>query len=166
MGFLGVPLPKTIVWELCQRFFSSVFSLCKTRGYYYWKLNFCRLCVWNPASGLLQIGQKSKKWQWRHNFPTWRHRRTFFDVVLFLLSSLVTGPSFMSISSPVLELWQFSFIRDWPEIRKSEIPPSEFCPISGDWGELWIPNLARMSLIECYWILLDSRVTAFTVFEL
>ena len=28
----------------------------------------------------------------------------FFDVVLFLLSSLVTGPSFMAISSLVLEL--------------------------------------------------------------
>ena len=89
-----------------------------------------------------------------------------FDVVLCLLSSLVSGPSFMSTSSLVLELWQFSFIRDWPEIRKSEIPPSEFCPISGDWGELWIPNLARMFLIECYWILQNSRVTAFTIFEL
>ena len=44
--------------------------------------------------------------------------------------------------------------------------PSEFCPISGDWGELWIPNLAWMSLIECYWMLQNSRVTAFTVFEL
>ena len=87
-------------------------------------------------------------------------------VALFLLSSLVTGPSFMSISSLVLELWQFSFIRDWPEIRKSEIPPSEFCPISGDWGELWIPNLARMFLIACYWMLQNSRVTAFTVFVL
>ena len=32
----------------------------------------------------------------------------FFDVVLFFLWSLVTGPSFMSISSLVLELWQFS----------------------------------------------------------
>ena len=41
-----------------------------------------------------------------------------------------------------------------------------FCPISGDWGELWIPNLAQMSLIECYWMLQNSRVTAFTVFEL
>ena len=89
-----------------------------------------------------------------------------FDVALFLLSSLVTGPSFMSISSLVLELWQFSFIRDWPEIRKSEIPPSEFCPISGDWGELWIPNLAQMSLIKCYWMLQNARVTAFTVSEL
>ena len=55
---------------------------------------------------------------------------------LFPLSSLVTGPSFMSASSQVLELWQFSFIRDWPEIRKSEILLSEFCPISRDWYEL------------------------------
>ena len=88
----------------------------------------------------------------------------FFDVVLFLLSSLVTGPSFMS--SLVLELWQSFFIRDWPEIRKLEIPPSKFCPISGDWAELWIPNLAWMSLIECYWMRQDSSVTPFTVFEL
>ena len=88
----------------------------------------------------------------------------FFDVVLFLLSSLVTGPSFMSVSSLVLELWQFSFTRDWPGIRKSEISPSEFSSISEDWGELWIPNLARMSLIECYWMLQKSRVTALTVF--
>ena len=89
----------------------------------------------------------------------------FFNVVLFLLSILVTGPSLMSISSLVLELWQLSFVRDWPEIRKSEIPPSEFCPISGDWDKLWIPNLARMSLIECYLMLQNSRVTAFTIFE-
>ena len=90
----------------------------------------------------------------------------FFDVILFLLSSLVTGPSTMSISSLVLELWQFSFIRDWSDIQKSEIAPSEFSPISGDWGELWIPNLAWMFLIACYWMLQNSRVTAFTVFVL
>ena len=48
----------------------------------------------------------------------------------------------------VLELWQFLFIRDRPEIWKLEIPPSEFCPISEDWSELGIPNLARMFL-EC-----------------
>ena len=43
----------------------------------------------------------------------------FFDsgLILFLLS-LVTGPNFMS-----------------------EIPPSEFFLISGDWDELGIPNL-------------------------
>ena len=89
-----------------------------------------------------------------------------FDVVLFLLSSLVTGPSFMSISSLVLELWQFTFIRDWSEIQKSEIPPSGFYPISGDTGELGIPNLGRMSLMKYYWLLQNARVTSFTVFEL
>ena len=90
----------------------------------------------------------------------------FFDVVLFLLSILVIGPRFMSISLLVLELWQFSFISDSPIIRKLEIPPSEFHLISGDWGKLWVPNLARLSLIKCYWMLQNSRVTAFTVFEL
>ena len=70
--------------------------------------------------------------------------------------NIITGSGIMTIF----------FIRDWPEIRKSEIPPSEFCPISEDWGKLWIPNLARMSRIECYWMLQNSIVTAFTVFEL
>ena len=113
-----------------------------------------------------QIGRKLKKWQWHYNFPIWDHRQTFFGVVLFLLSILVTGPSFMSISSLVLELWQFSFISDWPEIPKSEIPPSELCPISVDWDKLGIPNLAWTSLIKCYWMLQNFRVTAFTVSEL
>ena len=69
-----------------------------------------------------------------------------FDVLLFLFSHLFTGPSFMSISSLVLELWQFPFIRDWPEILKSEIPPWELCQISGDWGKLGIPYLAQRFL--------------------
>ena len=114
------------------------------------------LRVRNPASGSLQIGHKLEKWQWRHNLSTWHHRQIFFNVVLFFLSSLVTGPDFMSISSLVLGLWQFSFIRDWPEIRKSDITPSEFCPISGDRGELGIPNLARMSLMKCYRMLQNA----------
>ena len=41
------------------------------------------------------------------------------------------------------------------EIRKSEIPPSGFCPISGDWDELGIPKMQQ-----------NARVTAFTVSEL
>ena len=121
-----------------------------------------------PESGLRTAPNwpKIRKMTMTSQFSDMTSTSNFFDVVLFLLSSLVTGPSFMSISSLVLELWQFSFVRDWPEIRKSEIPTSEFFPISGDWGELWIPNLARMSLIECYWMLQNSRATAFTVFEL
>ena len=41
-------------------------------------------------------------------------------------------------------LWQFHFKKDWPEIQKLKISSSAFWPISGDWGELEIPNLARM----------------------
>ena len=94
------------------------------------------------------------------------YRQFFFDVVLFPLSSLVTRPSFMSVSSLVLELWLYSFIKDWPEIRKSEIPPFEFCPISRDWYKSGIRNLARISLIKCYWMLQNSRFTVFTISEL
>ena len=53
---------------------------------------------------------------------------------------------FSSISWLFLELWQFLFIKDWPEIRKLETLPFEFCPISGDWCELEISSLGRMSL--------------------
>ena len=104
-----------------------------------------------PDSGLRTAPNwpKIKKMTMTSQFSDMTSKSNFFDDVLFLLSSLVSDPSFMSISSLILELWQLSFIRDWPEIRKSEIPPSEFCAISGYWGVLWIPNLARMSLIEC-----------------
>ena len=84
--------------------------------------------------------------------------------LVHITSILVTGPSFMSILSLVLELWQFSFIRDWPEIRKSEIPPSEFCLISKDWGESEIPNLVQNEMLlnaskcqgfsfYCFWVI-------------
>ena len=51
-------------------------------------------------------------------------------------------------------------------MRKLEKPWSECCPVSGFWGKLGIPNLAKMSLIKGYWILQNARVTVFTVFEL
>ena len=48
----------------------------------------------------------------------------FFDVLLFLLSSLATGSSFMSISLLVPELWQLLFTRDLtrnPEIENTPV---------------------------------------------
>ena len=86
----------------------------------------------------------------------------FFDVVLFLLSSLVTGRSFMSLSL-VLELLQFLFIRDWPEIGNTPI---------------WVlPNIWRLGQVKnikfgtniSNKMLLNAakcQVTAFTVSEL
>ena len=37
-------------------------------------------------------------------------------------------------------------------IRNLEIGNTSvwFCPISADWGELWIPNVTQISLIACY----------------
>ena len=141
-----VPLFKAIVWELCNKFFSYIFSFCKIKGYYYQKCKFYDLCVRDPASGLLQIGYKSEKWQWRHNFP--KNSSNSFDLTVFLLTSLVSGPSFISISWP--ELRKFLLVKDWPVIWKSSIPQSKFYPVSWEWDKLEIPNLVRMSLIKCY----------------
>ena len=117
-----------------------------------------------PGSGLWTAPNLSKIWKitMTSQFSNMTSTSNLFDVVLFLLSSLVTGSSFMSISWLVLELWR----TDWPEIRKSEVPPSKFCPILEDGGKLWKPNLTRMFLIECYWMLQHFSVTALTVFEL
>ena len=87
----------------------------------------------------------------------------FFEAVLFFLSSLVNGLSFMPISSLVLELWQFPFIR---VDQKSGNRDSEFFLISGDWGKLRIANLTRRCLMKRYWMLQNARITALTVSEL
>ena len=47
---------------------------------------------------------KIRKMTMASQFSDMMSMSTFFDDVLFLLSRLVTGPSFMSISSLVLEL--------------------------------------------------------------
>ena len=88
-----------------------------------------------------------------------------FDVAIFLLSNSATASSFMSISILVLELRQSSFIRDWPEIQKSEIP-SEFCYIPGDSRKLEILNLVQTSLIKSYWMQQNVRVATFTISKL
>ena len=82
-----------------------------------------------PVRIMLKASNLARKYTPIFSFRKYFFAKFFvkiFDIVLLLLLSLVTGPSCMSISSLVLEFWQFSFIRDWPEIRKSEIPPSDF----------------------------------------
>ena len=59
---------------------------------------------------------KIQKMTMTSQFSDMRSTSNFCDVVLFFLAGLVTGPSFMSILSPVLKLWQFSYIRGWLEI--------------------------------------------------
>ena len=87
-----------------------------------------------------------------HDVTIFRHEVIdFFDVVCFAFLvkfsywskfhvNIITGSGDMTIS----------FYRRFTKNGKSEIKPSEFCPVSGDWGELGIPNLARTFLIKCY----------------
>ena len=71
-------------------------------------------------------------------------------MAVILLSILVPGPSLISIQLLALELFQFLFVRYCPEMLKSEIPSSDFCLLSVDWGKLGVPNLAGMSLIKSH----------------
>ena len=86
-----------------------------------------------------------------------------FNVIVFFLSSVFTGSSFLLISLLVLKIWRFLFIRDWPETRELEIAPSKFHRISEDWNNLGILNLIGMFAMES---LQNIRFTAFTVSEL
>ena len=123
------------MWELCLRFFSYIFRFCKTKGCCYWNLILQAL---RPDQfGLLQIGHKLERWQWSHNLLTLCHHQFFWRCIIFLVK-FSHWSNFMPISWLVLELWQFSFRTDSREIHKSEIPTSEFYPISGDWGKLEI----------------------------
>ena len=58
----------------------------------------------------------------------------FFHVFAFLLSSLVSDPSFMPLSLSVLKLWKLVFIRALTRNPETGNTPSEFCPISGKSG--------------------------------
>ena len=76
-----------------------------------------------------------------------------FEVALFLLSSLVTCPSFMSTSILVLELRQFWFIRDWSEILKLDIwtweqfIDTKFCKSVSHEKLLNVLKLSRLQLL-------------------
>ena len=52
--------------------------------------------------------------------------------------------------------------------RNPEIGNNPIWVLPNIWrlGQVGIPNLARMPLIKCYWMLQNDRVTAFTVSEL
>ena len=75
--------------------------------------------------------------------------RCFVSLVRFSYWSkfhvnIITGSGVMTV------LFYKGLTRN-PEIGNT---PSEFWPISGNWGSLGIPNLARMSLMKCYEFLL------------
>ena len=105
-----------------------------------------------------------KKWQWRHNLLTWPHRKFFWRCFASFVRFSYWS-KFMSISLLVLESWQF-FYKGVTTNLETGNTPVWICPISGDWGMLVVPNLARRFLMKCYWMLQNARVTVFTISEL
>ena len=134
---------KPIVQELCQRFFNFVFSCVRQKVAINGKISFidCATGIHPPDCSKFAIN-----WKNSNEVTISQHdvNVNFFRSYFFLLPGYVTGLSFMLVSSVVLKLWPFPFIKDWPEIQKSGMPPSEFWPISGDWGKLGIPNFALL----------------------
>ena len=122
------------------------------------------------ASGI-QLPDCSKlaiNWKNNNNITIFRHdviAKLFWRLFVSLIKSSYWSKFHVNIITGSGVMTTF-FIRNWPEIRKLEIPKSEFFPISGDCGKLRIPNLARMSLMKFYWMLQNARFTAFTVSEL
>ena len=143
-----VPFHKAIVWDLCFRFSSSLFNFCKIKVYCWWKHKFYRLCVRNRASGLLQIGYKLK-----HNGFTVFWYEIIVKVFWHCFVSLVKFSYWSKFHIDIITgswVMTFTFKSDWPEIRKLEIPLSEFCSISGDQVELRILNFTWTSPLKCH----------------
>ena len=131
--------------------------------YYYWKHNLCRLCVRNPASGLLQIIQKSEKDNditiFRHDANIKFSWRCFVSLLKFCYLSkfnvnIITG-------SGIMEIYFYKGLTRNPEIGNTPV---------------WVlPNIWRLGRvmdtkfgtnISNRMLLQNSRVAAFTVFEL
>ena len=123
--------------------------------------------ITDHASGIRLLDYWKSAINWKNNTDViiCRHNVivNIFNVIVFFLSSLFTGSSFLSVSLLVLKIWLFLFIRDWPETRELEIAPSKFHRISEDWNKLETLNLIGMFAIES---LQNTRFTAFTVSEL
>ena len=99
-----------------------------------------------------------------------QHHRQFFwffccCFFVFLLSSLVI----VQVSCNAITASGVMTIIDYQGIdpkSRNWNPPVWFSPISGDWGELVIPNLAWMSQIKSYLMQQITKLTDFTAFKL
>ena len=118
-------------------FFCSVFSFCKIKGY-------CSEYV----------SKLTINWKDDHNVTIYWNDViiNFFEGFLFLLLSLVTGWSFMSVSSVVLELLQVSFKRIDHKSENCKYTCLSFSQYLTTEASYWYQILHK-SLMKCYWML-------------
>ena len=100
------------------------------------KSKFYRLCVRNSASGLLQIGHKSEKWQWPHNLPTSHHRQIFWRYFVSLAKFSYWSKFHVNIiaGSAVMTIYFYKGLTQNPEIGNTPV---------------WVlPNIWRMGRVR------------------
>ena len=116
-----------------------------------------------PESGfrIATNWSKTAKMTMTSQFSDMKSSSNFSEVVVFLWSSLVIGPTFMSISLWVMTIFLY---KGWT--RNPEIGNTPVWVLANIWRLGWvrIPNFAQISPMKFYWIL--QKVTAFTVSEL
>ena len=119
-----------------------------------------------PDWSKLTINQKA--WQWCHDVPKRRHYQIFWSCFVSILNFSHWFKFHVNIISGFGVLTIFFHKRSTrnAEIKNATVWFSEFFLISKDWSELEISNWVQMSLIKCYYMLRNPRVTAFNVSEL
>ena len=93
--------------------------------------------------------------------PIWRHRQTFLILSCFVVKFSYWPKFYVNIitSSRVMGVMAIFLYKGLSRDLEIEITTLEFCPKSGDWGKLGIPNLSRMSLKKCYWMLQNATIS-------
>ena len=144
-----VPLLKSIVW-ICVRYFLVLFS-----GFVRWKVIVNEnLSFVNHTFGIrLPDGCKlAINWEKENDVTICWHDaivKLFLPYRTFLLKFSYWSKFHVNIMNGSGVMTVFIYKKDWPEIRKLEIPTSGFCLISEDGIESGIPNLVQMFLIKC-----------------
>ena len=147
-----------MAWELCKIFLSFFSYFVRQKVTINKNISFTNYAhAIRFRIGL--IGRKLKRWQWHHNFTTWRHRqffwRCFVSLVKFSYWSkfyifIITGSGIMTI------FFQEGLTRN-PEIGNTLV-----WVLPNIWRLWWITkgiaNLAQTSLIKCYWMLQNASV--------
>ena len=89
------------------------------------------------------MGRKLDKWQWRHNFPTWRHRQSFWTLFCFLLNFSYWSKYHVHITTDS-RVMTISFFTAWKVSKYGVIS----CPNTGKYGPEITPYLGHFHAVK------------------
>ena len=152
------------MWELCQRFLVLFSVFVRQKVLITENITFADSMSGIRSPDCFKLAKNPKNYNdvtiFRHGVNVKFFWRCFVSLVKFGYWSkfhvnIITGSGIMTIF----------FYKGLSRNLEIGNTPSDFCPISGDWGKLWIQNLVQVYPVEYYWMLQISRITAFMVFE-